>query len=87
MTKFLLFLQISHLEQEKRDQIAKLKEREKKWDFLVRAMHVEEILLREEEYKVWAVEDLKTWEEYETNRIEKATEEHNFMVNYLLFLL
>lgn len=70
------------MEQEKKEQLAKLKQQEKKWDYFVRAMHLEEIPLREEEYKAWAVEDRKMWDEYETNRIKKAIEDHRFMVSF-----
>uniref|UniRef100_A0A915IK11 Eukaryotic translation initiation factor 3 subunit 10 n=1 Tax=Romanomermis culicivorax TaxID=13658 RepID=A0A915IK11_ROMCU len=72
--------QILHLEQEKRETMNKLKSQEKKWDYYVRAMHLEELPLRKEEYEKWAVEDVDHWENYETYRIDKAIEEHKLLV-------
>lgn len=73
-------IQIGHIEKEKREHLAKLKQQERKWDYFVRAMHIEEIPLRQTEYEKWAVEDKKHWELYEDDRIKRAHVEHDILI-------
>ncbi|KRZ21452.1 Eukaryotic translation initiation factor 3 subunit A, partial [Trichinella pseudospiralis] len=71
----LLQKQICHMEQEKREHMARLKVAEKKWDHFVRALHMEEIPLREEEYNEFCKMSVIWWERNERERIFKAVEE------------
>jgi len=72
--------QISHLEKEKKEHMNRLKQQEKKWDYFVRAMHLEEVELRQHEYDKWAVDDKDEWEMLESERIERALVEHELLV-------
>jgi len=76
----MITFQIDHLEKEKREHLVKLKQQEKKWDYLVRALHIEEVELRQAEYEKWAVDDKESWEKFERERIEKAHHEHELLV-------
>ncbi|KRX40110.1 Eukaryotic translation initiation factor 3 subunit A, partial [Trichinella murrelli] len=71
----LLQKQICHMEQEKREHMARLKVAEKKWDHFVRALHMEEIPLREQEYSEFCKMSAIWWEKNEKDRIFKAVEE------------
>ncbi len=60
------------MEKERKDQQTKLGTQEKKWDFLLRALHREEIPNRQEEYSLWKVRDLDDWETFQTERVQTA---------------
>ena len=58
------------------DQAQMQEKQEKRWDHLVRALHVEEIPFREAEYTAWAPGHRSAWEEWEASRVKKETEDH-----------
>ncbi|VDP37894.1 unnamed protein product [Soboliphyme baturini] len=68
------------MEQEKREQLAKFKQLEKKWDHFIRAVHLEEIPLRQKEYEDSIESVRQFWEEHEVERIEKAKEERKMLL-------
>uniref|UniRef100_A0A914XEM4 Eukaryotic translation initiation factor 3 subunit A n=1 Tax=Plectus sambesii TaxID=2011161 RepID=A0A914XEM4_9BILA len=72
--------QLRKLDTERRDQAAKMKAQEKKWDHMVRAMHLEEMKQRKLETDNQLAIAAENWEVYEKERVAKAKEDHEVAV-------
>nr|A7SK48.2 RecName: Full=Eukaryotic translation initiation factor 3 subunit A; Short=eIF3a; AltName: Full=Eukaryotic translation initiation factor 3 subunit 10 [Nematostella vectensis] len=72
--------QVEQLDKEKRELQTKLKTQEKKVDYFARAMRMEEIPLLNKQYEEHLVADREFWENQEEERVRKAIEEHEKLV-------
>ncbi len=52
--------------------IEKQMQAERKWDYWIRAVHMEEIVPRGEQTKKWLEAEQRAWDEHEKARIENA---------------
>ncbi|KFD53469.1 hypothetical protein M513_05733 [Trichuris suis] len=71
----LLQKQITHMEQEKREHMAKLRVAEKKWDHMVRALRIEEMPRLVDNYEKEAEMAPTFWMEHEKERVATAIED------------
>ncbi|XP_073238688.1 eukaryotic translation initiation factor 3 subunit A-like isoform X4 [Porites lutea] len=76
----ILARQVEQLDKEKKELQIRLKTQEKKMDYFVRAMRVEEIPLLNKQYEEHLVQDKEFWEEQEEERINKTVTEHKKLV-------
>jgi hypothetical protein len=79
----MLIFQFRKLDTERREQAAKLKAQEKKWDHMVRAMHLEEMKQRKAESEEQRLVSAADWEVFEKERVAKA----RYVLLSLLFFL
>uniref|UniRef100_A0A5S6QNH8 Eukaryotic translation initiation factor 3 subunit A n=1 Tax=Trichuris muris TaxID=70415 RepID=A0A5S6QNH8_TRIMR len=77
----LLQKQITHMEQEKREHMAKLRVAEKKWDHMVRALRIEEMPRLVDNYEKAAEVAPTFWMEHEKERVALAIEDRKLFLD------
>lgn len=67
-----IVFQLRRLDAERREQATKQKAQEKKFDYMIRAFHLEEMKVSKDTSDEYRRQSEHEWEQYEKNRVAKA---------------